>query len=94
MDLARSELDIVLWGALNGLYRHFSCGYEQVEHRNRGERKDLQTFKSFDMLSTFGLAVLAWVFRAENLGHAFQIYSGILTYPYFRSRQKCLASCR
>ncbi len=82
----------VIWGALNALYflplLLFNKNRDNVDTVASG-RKLPGVRDIFDMLFTFGLVVIAWVFfRAESIGDALKYFSGIfsrslLTVPYF-----------
>ena len=86
----------ILWGALNGLYflPLLLLGMNRSNIEIVAKERTLPNLQEFlSMLSTFGLAVLAWVaFRAENLGHAFQIYSGIFDLSLFSFPSEVMSS--
>ena len=82
----------MLWGVINALYLIPLLVFK----RNRfyldtvAEGKIFPSFKEmYHMFATYMLVVFSWVlFRAEDIGHAFQYYLGILspsilTVPYF-----------
>lgn len=84
----------IIWGGLNAIY--FLPLLLTNNNRNYMETvakgKHWPTVKEFlQILVTFGLTVFAWIFfRAENLQHALQIVSSILstslfTIPYFKN---------
>ncbi len=82
----------IVWGALNAIY------FLPLLLRNKNRQNMevvaqdsyLPTFKElWQMLLTFGLTVIAWVFfRAENIGHAMSYLGGmfsksLLSFPYY-----------
>ena len=73
----------IFWGALNAIY--FLPLLLSSNNRNYldvvAQGKYLPSLKElFQMLTTFGLAVFAWIFfRAENLTHAFDYISTIFS---------------
>jgi D-alanyl-lipoteichoic acid acyltransferase DltB (MBOAT superfamily) len=73
----------IAWGALNAVYfLPLLLTKNNRSHLNIvAEGKLLPSIRELGfMLVTFGLTVFAWIFfRAENMGHALQIISGILT---------------
>ena len=77
----------IVWGALNAIYflpiLLTNNNRKNLEIVAKG--KYLPTAKEFLlMLTTFGLTVFAWVFfRAENIGHAFNYLSEILSASLF-----------
>ncbi|PWL32316.1 MBOAT family O-acyltransferase [uncultured Roseivirga sp.] len=77
----------ILWGALNALY--FLPLFLLKKNRSNlvvvAEGKALPSFKElFQIGITFALTVLAWVsFRAEDISHAWQVYSGIFDFSLF-----------
>lgn len=77
----------IVWGALNAIY--FLPLLLTNNNRNNLETvaqgKLLPSFKEVSlMLLTFGLTVFAWIFfRAENIGHAFNYISEILSTSIF-----------
>ena len=77
----------VIWGALNALY--FLPLLLSNKNRNNvgkvAEGRVLPTFKEMmQILVTFGLTVLAWIFfRAENVSHAFSFLSEIFSGSLF-----------
>ena len=77
----------IVWGALNAMY------FLPLLLLNRN-RNNLETVaqgkylpsigEAVSMLSTFLLTMLAWIFfRAENLGHAFEVIAGIFSSSLF-----------
>ena len=79
----------IVWGALNAIY--FLPLLLTNNNRNNlepvAQGKLLPSIKELSfMLLTFGLTVFAWVFfRAENIGHAFNYISEILSPSLFSS---------
>lgn len=89
----------IVWGALNAIY------FLPLLLRNKN-RQNLDTVAQggslpsikefFNIATTFGLTVLAWIFfRAENLEHAWTYLStifskSILTIPHFSARKYAL----
>lgn len=77
----------IVWGALNAIY--FLPLLLTNSNRNNlktvAQEKILPSIQELSfMLLTFGLTVFAWIFfRAENLGHAFNYISGILSTSFF-----------
>ncbi|AUP79341.1 MBOAT family O-acyltransferase [Flavivirga eckloniae] len=77
----------IIWGTLNALY--FLPIILTNNNRNNldivAQGKYLPSIKElFFMLITFGLTVLAWIFfRAENITHAFNIFSEIFSSSLF-----------
>ncbi len=77
----------IVWGALNAIY--FLPLLLTNNNRNNLETvaqgRLIPTLKEFSyMLLTFSLTVFAWIFfRAENIGHAFDYISGILSRSLF-----------
>jgi len=77
----------VVWGALNAFY--FLPLLLTNNNRNNIEivakGKMFPNYKElFQMLITFSITVFAWIFfRAENIGHAFQIVSDIFSITLF-----------
>ncbi|MBT3934811.1 MAG: MBOAT family protein, partial [Bacteroidetes bacterium] len=77
----------IVWGALNAIY--FLPLLLTNNNRNHLETvaqgKLLPSIKELSfILLTFGLTVLAWIFfRAENIGHAFNYISEILSISLF-----------
>lgn len=77
----------LLWGALNALY--FLPLLLLKQNRSHleivAQNRYLPNLReAMQVLITFGLTVLAWVaFRAENIGHAWQIYQGIFDASFF-----------
>lgn len=70
----------IIWGGMHGLYLSINHGWnviaEKIFTRNSGE---LLITKVFGRLITFSAIVFAWVmFRAESLGGAMNMYSGML----------------
>jgi alginate O-acetyltransferase complex protein AlgI len=82
----------IVWGALNAIYflPLLLLKKNRVNTNIVAQGKYLPTLKeTFNMLTTFALTVLAWVFfRAENIGHAWSYLSTIFskslfTIPYY-----------
>jgi alginate O-acetyltransferase complex protein AlgI len=82
----------IVWGALNAIYflPLLLLKKNRVNTNIVAQGKYLPTLKEiFNMLTTFALTVLAWVFfRAENIGHAWSYLSTIFskslfTIPYY-----------
>lgn len=77
----------IIWGFLNALYIMPSIIFNT--NRNNldivAQGKFLPTMKEvFQISMTFGLTVFAWIFfRAENIGHAFNYISEILSISFF-----------
>lgn len=79
----------IVWGALNAIYFLPLL----LSNKNRkhlqivAQNKYLPTAKELVMiLTTFGLTVFAWIFfRAENMGHALEYISGILSSSLFEA---------
>lgn len=77
----------IVWGALNAVYFLPLL----LTKRNRkyldtaAKARTLPTLREFlSITATFGLTVFAWIFfRAENLGHAFDYISGMLSQSFF-----------
>lgn len=78
----------IVWGALNAFYflpllltKKNRQNLEIVAYNSK-----FPSFKEFlNILATFGLTTLAWVFfRAENLGHALQYLEDILSFSIFQ----------
>ncbi|MEM1327504.1 MAG: MBOAT family O-acyltransferase [Bacteroidota bacterium] len=87
----------IVWGALNAVY--FLPLLLAKKNRNHLDivaiNRSLPTFRELmNMLTTFGLTVLAWIFfRAENLSHAFsylgEIFSSsLIQIPEFVGRKE------
>ena len=86
----------IIWGALNAVY-FLPLLLAQKNRINLGSiahGRILPSLReSFQMLSTFGLTVLAWIFfRAESVGHSMSIISKIFSsslfsFPTFESRR-------
>jgi D-alanyl-lipoteichoic acid acyltransferase DltB (MBOAT superfamily) len=83
----------IVWGALNAIYflPLLLLKKNRVNTDIVAQGKYLPTLKEIiNMLTTFALTVLAWVFfRAENIGHAWSYLSTIFskslfTIPYYR----------
>ena len=77
----------IVWGALNAIY-FLPLLLTQKNRDNLGtvaEGHSLPSIKeTFQMLSTFGLTVFAWIFfRAENIGHSMSIVSKIFSSSLF-----------
>ena len=89
----------IIWGALNAIY-FLPLLLTQKNRTNLGivaQGRYLPTIKeSFQMLSTFGLTVLAWIFfRAESIGHSMSIISKIfsqslISLPAFEGKRYAL----
>ena len=81
----------IVWGALNALYILplvlFKFGKNNKHSATVAEGKYLPSFiELLQMLLTFSLTVLAWVFfRAENIGHAFSFLNEIFSQSFFSS---------
>jgi len=77
----------IVWGALNALYflPLLLLNKNRTYTDTVAQGKYLPTFKELiNMLITFGLTVLAWVFfRAENIGHAWRYLSEIFSPSLF-----------
>ncbi|SDH02697.1 MBOAT family O-acyltransferase [Psychroflexus sediminis] len=79
----------IVWGALNAIF--FLPLLLTKKNRNNleivAQNKYIPTLKElFLMLGTFGLTVFAWIFfRAENIGHAFNYISKILSKSFFET---------
>lgn len=77
----------IVWGALNALF--IMPSIIMRTHRNHLETvaqgNSFPTVKEFfQMITTFALAVFAWIFfRAENITHAFSYVSGIFSKSLF-----------
>ena len=77
----------IAWGALNAIY--FLPLLLTKNNRNNlkvvAKNKNLPSLKELSlMLTTFGLTVFAWIFfRAENIEHAFNYISEILSISIF-----------
>ena len=77
----------IIWGLLNALYIMPSIIFKT--NRNNldtvAEGRTFPSLKEFlSMIVTFSLTVFAWIFfRAENLGHAIQIISEMLSRSLF-----------
>ena len=73
----------VIWGALNAMYflplLVFNKNRQHLDIAAKG--KQLPTFREFfQILTTFGLTVFAWIFfRAENIGHAYRYITEIFS---------------
>lgn len=77
----------ILWGALNALY-FLPLLLLKMNRSNLevvAEGKAMPSLKElFQIGVTFALTVLAWVsFRAEDISHAWQVYSGIFDFSLF-----------
>ena len=77
----------IIWGALNAIYflPLLLLNKNRVNTNTVAEGKYLPSIKEFlQMLITFSLTVLAWIFfRAENVGHALSYLSTILSKSLF-----------
>lgn len=73
----------VIWGALNALYflPLLLLKKNRINTNTVAQGKSLPSVKElFQMLLTFSITVLAWVFfRAENIGHAINYISAIFS---------------
>ncbi|MEN9488478.1 MAG: hypothetical protein RL494_743 [Bacteroidota bacterium] len=82
----------IIWGGLNALYMMpsiiFNTNRNNLEIVAQG--KLFPTLKEFfSIVTTFCLAVFAWIFfRAENLDHAIDFISRILSFPSFATALK------
>jgi len=78
----------IIWGALHALYFiPLMLLKKNRQHTNQvAENTILPNFREvFQMLLTFGLTTLAWVFfRAENLPHAYAYLQGMFSNTLFR----------
>ena len=77
----------IFWGVLNAIY-FLPLLLTNNNRKNLGVVADGKLLPSFKdliaMLTTFGLTVFAWVFfRAENIYHAFSIFSKIFSEKLF-----------
>ena len=77
----------IVWGALNGLY-FLPLLLAKKNRKNLDTVAKGRLFptakESFQILFTFGLTVLAWIFfRAENIFSAFRYISGIFSSSLF-----------
>lgn len=77
----------IIWGLLNAIFIMPSIifGTNRTNLDTVASGRYLPSFKEFLMLvTTFGLAVFAWIFfRAENVGHAFSYISEIFSSSLF-----------
>jgi D-alanyl-lipoteichoic acid acyltransferase DltB (MBOAT superfamily) len=77
----------IVWGALNAIYflplLLFNNNRKNLDTVAQGRL--MPSFKEFvQILLTFGLVVLGWIFfRAENIGHAISYISGIFSSSLF-----------
>lgn len=82
-----SNWTFVAWGALNALYflPLLLSKKNRVNIDNVAEERFFPSIKELiQMMVTFTLAVLAWIFfRAENIHHAFQILAEICSFSLF-----------
>ena len=88
----------IVWGALNALYFMplLLLGKNRVNTNTIAKGKYLPSIKEFfQMIVTFGLTVLAWVFfRAENIGHALSYLSTIFSKSLFTVPQQTKVGMR
>ena len=91
----------IIWGALNAIYflPLMLLNKNRVNTDIVAQGKYLPSIKEiFNMLITFSLTVLAWIFfRAENIGHAFNYLSiifskSIFSIPHFHERLQALTT--
>ena len=81
----------IVWGALNAIY--FLPLLITNKNRNNldtvAHNKYFPNFKEcIQMLFTFGLTVLTWIFfRAENMSHALSYFSTIFSHSVFKSSE-------
>ena len=83
----------IVWGALNALYflPLMLSGKNRINTDTVAQNRILPNFKElFQMLTTFSITVIAWIFfRAENIGHAIdyivQIFNSSLPFFFFES---------
>jgi len=84
----------VVWGALNAIYflPLLLLNKNRTYTDTVAQGKYVPTFKEFfNMLTTFGLTVLAWVFfRADTIGHAWRYLSEIFSLSLFSIPQNVL----
>lgn len=77
----------VIWGLLNALYflPLLIAGRNRANLDIVAEHRKFPSIREFiGMVTTFGLAVFAWIFfRAENVGHALGYISGIFSKSLF-----------
>lgn len=77
----------IIWGALNALYYLplLLTSNNRTHLDTVASGKQLPSLKELSqMLLTFGMAVLGWIFfRAENVGHAFSYLTGIFSPTLF-----------
>lgn len=77
----------IVWGALNAIY--FLPLLLRDKNRQNldlvAENSTLPNFRElFQMLTTFGLTLIAWIFfRAENVSHAYSYIAGIISPSLF-----------
>lgn len=75
----------VVWGALNAIY-FLPLLLTNSNRKYFGVVAEGKFFPSlrefFNILLTFGLTIIAWIFfRAENIGHAWQFFTGLFSHP-------------
>ncbi|MDA9317157.1 MBOAT family protein [Polaribacter sp.] len=84
----------VAWGTLNALYflPLLLLNKNRANTDIVAEGRSMPTFKElFNMTTTFGLTVLAWVFfRADSIGHAWRYLSEIFSCSLFSIPQNVL----
>ncbi len=77
----------IVWGALNAIYflPLLLLKKNRDNTGNIAHDKYLPTFREFlNMLTTFGLTVLAWIFfRADSIGHAWSYLTSIFSESLF-----------
>lgn len=77
----------IVWGALNAIYflPLLLAKKNRIYLGNVAQGRNLPTIReSFQMLTTFGLTVFAWIFfRAESIGHSMNIISKIFSSSLF-----------
>lgn len=77
----------IVWGALNAIYflPLLLAKKNRIYLGNVAQGRNLPTIReSFQMLTTFGLTVFAWIFfRAESIGHSMSIISKIFSSSLF-----------
>ncbi|MGN0412201.1 MAG: MBOAT family O-acyltransferase [Lachnospiraceae bacterium] len=78
-----ADLSYVVWGGLNGLYQILEEIFSPLCSRLVklfGLHRESLGHKAMKMLLTFCLVDFAWIFfRAENIGHAFQVIRSMIT---------------
>ncbi|MBL6876189.1 MAG: MBOAT family protein [Chitinophagales bacterium] len=78
----------IVWGALNAIYflplLLLNKNRSNLDIAGKGGLFP-KAREVFEMMGTFGLTVIAWIFfRADSLGHAFSYIQGIFTESLFR----------